>query len=51
MRGGRLATATGVGYLGFEWTKYRLVREQATAPTTDFTLSGVPKEPFMLPLP
>ena len=51
MRDGRLATATGVGYLGFEWTKYRLVREQATAPTTDFTLSGVPKEPFMLPLP
>ncbi len=51
MRDGRLATFNGVGYIGFFWSRYRLVREQPTAPASDFILSGVPKEPYILPLP
>jgi len=50
-RDGRLATFSGVGYVAFLWSKYRLVSEQASAPAIDFTLSGVPKEPFILPMP
>jgi hypothetical protein len=50
-RDGHLATFSGVGYVAFLWSKYQLVSEQATAPATDFTLSGVPKEPFILPMP
>ena len=48
---GRLATSSGVGFVAFLRSKHRLVSEQATAPATDFTLAGVPKGPFRLPLP
>jgi len=51
MRDGRLASFTGVGYIAFLWGRYRLVSEQATAPASDFDLSGIPKEPFILPMP
>ncbi len=51
MGDGRLVSFTGVGYIAFLWSRYRLVSEQATAPTSDFTLSGVPKEPYILPMP
>ena len=51
MRDGRLATFTGVGYVAFLWSRYRLVSEEATAPAAGFTLSGVPKEPYILPMP
>jgi hypothetical protein len=51
MRDGRLASFTGVGYIAFLWSRYRLVSEQATAPASDFTLPGVPKEPYILPMP
>jgi len=36
--------------VGFPWTKARLLNEQPTAPMADFTLSGVPKEPYVLPM-
>jgi hypothetical protein len=51
MRDGRLATFSGVGYVAFLWGRYRLLSEQATAPASDFSLPGVPKEPFILPMP
>jgi hypothetical protein len=51
MRDGRLATFTGIGYIAFLWSRYRLLSEQATAPASDFALSGVPKEPYILPMP
>jgi hypothetical protein len=51
MRDGRLASFTGVGYVAFLWGRYRLISEQATAPASDFDLSGIPKEPFILPMP
>jgi hypothetical protein len=51
MRDGRLATSTDVGYIAFLWRRYQLVSEEATAPAADFTLSGVPKEPYILPMP
>ena len=48
---GALASFTGVGYVDFLWGRYRLVSEQATAQASDFDLSGIPKEPFILPMP
>lgn len=50
MSNGHLASYTGEGYVGFEWTNARLVSEQPTAPAADFKLSGVPREPYVGPL-
>jgi hypothetical protein len=51
-RGGHFASFfTSMGLAGSAWTKATLVSEQPTAPASDFTLSGVPKGPFELPLP
>jgi hypothetical protein len=47
---GHLASYTGEGWGGFDWTKARLVSERPTSAAADFILSGNPKEPFMLPL-
>ena len=43
MRDGRLATFTGVGYIAFLWSRYRLLSEQATAPASDFSPLGGPE--------
>ena len=47
---GHLASYTGESYVGFDWTNARLVSERPTAPAADFTLSGIPKEPYVEPL-
>jgi len=49
MGNGHLATFTGVGFVGYAWTKARLVSERTAAPAADFVLSGIPKAPFLLP--
>jgi hypothetical protein len=46
---GRLVNWTGLGFVGYSWTKASLVSEQPTAPATDFTLSGVPRGPWLVP--
>jgi hypothetical protein len=52
LHNGRLYTITGmVREMEFTWTTARLLSEQSTAPLADFTLSGTPKEPYILPLP
>ncbi len=51
MRDGHLATWTGLGFTGYSWTNAQLVSEQPTAPATDFVLSGVPRGPWLLPVP
>jgi hypothetical protein len=52
LHNGRLYTITGmVREMEFAWTTARLLSEQSTAPLADFTLSGTPKEPYILPLP
>lgn len=51
LRNGRLYSLSGIAAMEFAWTTERLVSEQSNAPMADFTLSGVPKEPFILPLP
>jgi hypothetical protein len=38
----------GSGDIGFPWTKARLLSHQPAAPIVDFSLSGVPKEPYFL---
>ena len=49
MRDGHLVTWTGLGFTGYSWTNAHLVSEQPTAPATDFTLSGVPRGPWLVP--
>ena len=49
MQDGRLVNWTGLGFVGYSWTKASLVSEQPTAPATDFTLSGVPRGPWLVP--
>jgi hypothetical protein len=48
---GKLYSITGIREMEFAWTTARLLSEQSTAPIADFTLSGTPKEPYILPLP
>lgn len=54
LRNGLLDSLSGPAsgaIIGYPWTNVRLLSEQPAAPMADFTLAGVPKEPYILPLP
>jgi hypothetical protein len=48
---GKLYSLSGIAAMEFAWTTERLLSEQPTAPMADFTLSGLPNEPYTLPQP
>lgn len=51
---GQVDSLTGPGSsatIGLPWTEARLLSEHANAPMADFTLSGIPKEPYVLSMP
>ena len=51
LRNGRLYSLSGIAAMEFAWTTERLLSEQSNAPMADFTLFGIPKEPYVLPQP
>ncbi len=48
---GKIYSLSRMHLTEFPWTTARLLSEQSTVSLADFTLSGAPKEPYVLPLP